>query len=147
MKRRNPNQTLQATDIVHEAYLHLLSGENLEWADRTHFVGIAAAAMRQVIVDYGRRKGALKRGGGGQRIPLRDTLALSKNDVLDVVSLDEALQKLKALHERQARVVELRFFGGLSLKEVAAILDVSLRTVEGDWHTARAWLYRELKEE
>lgn len=144
VRRIGHPQTLQGTDIVHEAYLSLVDHENLSFEDRSHFIAIAARAMRQVMVDYARRKYAIKRGGGREREPLRDTIALTPERDVTLLSLDEALEKLAELHPRQARIVELRFFGGLKLPEVAAALDVSLRTVEGDWHAAKAWLFREL---
>lgn len=140
--RRHP--TLQATDVVHEAYIKLVGQENLGRQDRTHFIAVAASAMRQVLVAYARKRDSKKRGGGWRRVPLRDTLAVSGKPDFDILCLDEALSRLEQLHERQVRVVELRFFGGLTCGEIAESLGVSAKTVEADWYSARAWLHREL---
>jgi RNA polymerase sigma factor (TIGR02999 family) len=147
VRRNTPHGTLQATDIVHEAYLNLVDQTAVDCNDRTHFVAIAAHAMRQVLAGYARRRGAQKRGGHWKRVPLRDTLALSETPDLDVLALDEALSALEELHERQARVVELRFFGGLDFKEIGGTLGISPRTAEADWYAGRAWLHRELGRE
>ena len=147
LRRYRRRQSLQATDVVHEAYLKLVGQEDVEWQDKTHFVSVAACAMRQVLVDHARKRSSRKRGGGWQRVPLRDTLGLSGKPELDMLCLDEALQKLQRLHGRQARVVELRFFGDLKYDEIAETLGVSARTVESDWYAARAWLHREMGNE
>jgi RNA polymerase sigma factor (TIGR02999 family) len=147
VRRNTPHQTLQATDIVHEAYLQLVDQSAVDCNDRSHFVALAAHVMRQVLAGYARKRGAQKRGGDRRRVPLRDTLALSTSPDLDIVSLDEALSRLESLHERQARVVELRFFGGLSFEEAAVALGVATKTAEADWYAAKAWLHRELTRE
>lgn len=135
--------TLQATALVHEVYLKVARlGE--DWAGRGHFFGVAASAMRSILVDHARSKRRVKRGGDGRRQALDDVHVVQGDDVLDIVALDDALVKLAALDARAARVVELMFFGGLTAKEIAEILDVTERTVERDWKVARAWLKSEL---
>ena len=144
MKRERRGHTLQATALVHEAYLRLIDHGEASERDREHFVGIAACAMRRVLIDHARSRGRSKRGGGVRRVPLQDDLALSPEPDLDLLGLDEALSRLQRADERRGRVVELRFFGGLTCEETASVLGVSLRTVEDDWYAARAWLRREL---
>ncbi len=147
LRQGRRGHTLQATEIVHEAFVNLVGLTDVEWNDRAHFLGVAASAMRQVLGEYARRRGAQKRGGGWQRVPLRDTLSVSNGPELDLLNLDEALSRLGELHERQARVVECRFFSGMTIEEAASALGVSAKTVEADWYAARAWLNRELSEE
>ena len=130
---------------VHEAFLNLIDADSVEWQGREHFIATAARAMRRVLVDHGRRRASKKRGGGWERTALEDTFALSGKPALDVLALEEALSRLQALDERKARVVELRFFGGLTNEEAGRVLDVSGRTVEDEWYAARAWLLRELE--
>ena len=145
--RRQPlNHTLQPTALVHEAYLRLVNQEDEKWKGRAHFFAVAAKAMRQILINHAERRGAAKRGGDRQRLTLNEELTPAPRREVDLLVLDEALTRLSALSERMGRVVELRFFGGLTVEEVAHVLDVSKRTVEGDWETARAWLSRELKE-
>ena len=145
LRKERRHHTLQPTELVHEAYLNIVDHRTVTWQDRAHFVAVAARAMRRILVEHARRRGALKRGGDRQRVPLQDTLALSGRATVDVLGLDEALGGLEQLDGRMARVVELRFFGGLNNEETAASLGVSVRTVENDWFAARAWLHRELK--
>jgi RNA polymerase sigma factor (TIGR02999 family) len=135
------NATLQPTALVHEAYLHLVDQTSASWKDRAHFLAVAAIAMRQIVIQRARARSAEKRGGGKQRI-LLDGQEESPEaaGAAELLALDEALGKLSQLHARQARVVELRFFGGLTTEETAAALGVSTRTVEFDWRAARAWL-------
>jgi RNA polymerase sigma factor (TIGR02999 family) len=147
MRRERRGHSLAATELVHEAYLNLVDETGVDWHDRTHFLSIAACAMRRVLVEHARKKAAQKRGGDRRRVPLRDKLALSVKEDLDPLHLEEALSALENPDERKARVVELRFFGGLTCKEVASALGVSLRTVEKDWYVARAFLHRELSGE
>ena len=144
MRGERRGHTLQGTELVHEAYLNLLDATGVDPHDRTHFLSIAACAMRRVLVEHARKRAARKRGGDRRRIPLRDTLVLSEKPDLDLLHLEEALCALENLDERKARVVELRFFSGLTCEEVASSLGVSLRTVEKDWYVARAFLHREL---
>ncbi len=138
--------TLQPTALVHEAFLRLVEQDAADYQGRTHFLATAATAMRAVLADYARARGAAKRGGGWCRITLDNAAALQPQSELDFVALDEALGRLAQLKERAARIVELRFFGGLSVEEVADCLGVSARTVKGDWRAARAWLRAELAE-
>lgn len=144
--RRQPdNHTLQPTALVHEAYLKLINQTSAQWNDRAHFFAVAAKAMRQILVNHAHARNAEKRGGGATRIVLADELAPVPQRDFDAIALDEALKRLAALDERKASVVELRFFSGLSVDEVAHVLNVSKTTVEADWRLARAWLSKELK--
>jgi RNA polymerase sigma factor (TIGR02999 family) len=145
LRRERSDHTLQPTALVHEAWIRLSAEAGSPWDNRARFFAIAAQAMRRILIDHARRKQADKRGGGAQRITLVTDITppLDSADV-DLLALDEALDRLAALDERQARVVELRFFAGLTVDEVAEALDVSARTVAGDWRLARAWLSREL---
>lgn len=141
----SPGQTLQATALVHEVYLKLVRQPAAGWRGRTHFKAVAARVMRNVLVDHARERAAAKRGGGWRRV----TISLGRAGGAELQAeqlpgLDEALERLARHDPRQARIVELRFFGGLTVQEVAAALDVSKRTVEGHWTHARAWLRREL---
>ena len=144
LSRERNDHTLQATELVNEAYLRL-AGSNIEWGDKTHFFAVAARAMRRVLVDHARARGRTKRMGQLQRVTLADGLGGTQEiDLERLLDLDDALERLAARDERQARVVELRFFAGFTVPEVADALGVSKRTVEGDWAHARAWLHREL---
>jgi RNA polymerase sigma factor (TIGR02999 family) len=144
LRRERPGHTLQPTALVHEAYLHLVDSTRLQWKDRVHFLAIAARAMRQVLVHHARARGAAKRGGGRDRITLHDAPGEAGLPGVEVLALEEALEELARLDERKARVVELRFFSGLTLPEAAAVLGVSISTAEDDWALARAWLGRRL---
>ena len=138
--------TLQATALAHEAYLRLVGRREAEWQGRTHFLAVASRAMRGILVDYARRRGAQKRGGGRAPVSLDTTMLSAGCRPVAFDELDQALEHLARLSERQARVVELRYFGGLTIEEAAEVLGVSPVTVKRDWATARAWLYRELSE-
>jgi RNA polymerase sigma factor (TIGR02999 family) len=145
MQRERSGHTLQATALVHEAYMRLVGGEPAEWQNRAHFFAIAAHTMRQVLLDYARRRHADKRGGAGIRKVDMDAELLVASDALeDVIAVDEALEKLAAIDPRQSRLVELRFFAGLSVEEAAEVLGVSAVTVKREWRLAKAWLRREL---
>jgi len=146
LKQERPDHTLQATALVHEAYMRLIKQEDVEWQNRAHFFGVAAQAIRRILVDHARHHQRVKRGGQRQRVQLEDGVALLDESGLDLLALDEAMNKLAEFNERAARVVELRFFGGLSRQEVGEFLSISLRTVADDWRLARAWLRRELSE-
>ena len=135
---------LQATALVNEAYLRLIDWKNVEWQSRAQFFAIASQIMRRILVDYARVQHREKRGGNVLQVSLSEAAGVALKGPGDLVALDEALQALEALSPRQSRVVELRFFGGLSLEETAEVLDVSVGTVRRDWSLARAWLYREL---
>lgn len=145
LRRERPWHTLQATALVHEAYVQLSRGGERPWRERDHFLATAARAIRRVLVNHAEAHKAQKRGGGGPRISLDDTpdLAAAGQEV-DVLALEEALERLERLDPRQSRIVELRFFGGLAIDEIARLLGVSPRTVDGDWAMARAWLAGEL---
>jgi RNA polymerase sigma factor (TIGR02999 family) len=148
MHRERPGQTIQATALVHEAYLRL-AGAGTPWSDERHFVGIAARSMRQILVERARARGAQKRWGGLDRVSLVESLAApgggdAVGDDAMLPALDEALARLEAIDAEQARIVELRFFGGLSIEEAAAALDMSPATLKRRWSLARAWLFREL---
>ena len=143
MRHERPGQTLQATALVHEAYLRL-AGPGQPWTDRRHFVGIAARAMRQILVERARARGADKRWGAQHRVSLRETLAGAEMPVDGIPALDEALVRLEAVDAEQARIVELRFFAGLTVDEAADALGISAATLKRRWSLARAWLYREL---
>jgi RNA polymerase sigma factor (TIGR02999 family) len=145
LRRERPGHTLQPSALVHEALVRFLAGDALtEFSDRRHLYAAAAQAMRQVLVDHARRRGATKRGGGRARVPLDQVLAAFDQQGLDVIELHQALDRLAQAHQRQAQVVTLRFFGGLSVPEVALTLEVSDTTVESDWRFARAWLRGQL---
>ena len=138
------DHTLQSAALVHEAYLRLIGLDPPQWESRTHFFAIAGHLMRQILVDYARRHGAAKRGGGICKISLDDALTPSKGNDLDIVAVDEALKELAKVDERQSRVVELRFFAGLSLEEISKVMDIAPATAQRDWVAARAWLHREI---
>jgi RNA polymerase sigma factor (TIGR02999 family) len=144
LRRERPDHTLAATDVVNEAFLKLLPLEGVDWQSRAHFYAIASRAMRNVLVDYAVRRNALKRGRGAQVMPLDESKASAELPFDDLVALGEALAQLERIDERQARVVECRFFGGLSLDETAEALGISPATVSRDWTFARAWLHRAL---
>jgi RNA polymerase sigma-70 factor (ECF subfamily) len=147
LRCERPDLTLQATALVHEAYVRLIKQEEVEWQNRAHFFALAAQAIRRILVDHARGHQRAKRGGDRQRVRLDENLVAPQERDQDVLAIDEALKDLARLHPRQAQIVELRFFGGLSLKEVAEFLQVSPRTVDGDWRMARAWLRRELQDD
>jgi RNA polymerase sigma factor (TIGR02999 family) len=141
------DHTLQPTALVHEAYLKMVDQSRVDWQGRTHFFAVAAQAMRRVLIDHARHHSRQKRGGGRHKIVLDEAVALSPQRDEEVLALDEALVRLAAVDARQAKIVELRFFGGLTVEEVGQVLGVSKRTIEGDWTMARAWLKRELSRE
>jgi RNA polymerase sigma factor (TIGR02999 family) len=147
MSRESRSHTLQPTALVHEAYIRLVDTSQIDWQGRTHFLAVGARVMRRLLIDHARGRGREKRGGGWHRVTLAEGVTPYADDELDLdqlLHLNRALDSLNELDERQARVVELRFFGGLTVPEVAGVLGVSQRTVEGDWTHARAWLKREL---
>ena len=144
MRAERPDHTLQPTALVNEAYLQLIGRSNREWGNRSHFFAVAAQAMRRILVDHARQKKAQKRDGGRQRVELLDTIAVSEERLDEILAVDEALKRLAEWDPRQAKVVELRFFGGMSDDEVAEVLGVHSRTVKRDWKVAKAWLNGEL---
>ena len=147
LARELSGRTLATTELVHEAYLRLIDQTRIEWSGRAHFLGVAAIAMRRILVERARGRGRIKRGGASIRVPL-EHVDLSAEERADlVVALDEALDRLRQLDERQARVVECRFFGGMTEEETAAAIGVGLRTAKRDWAKAKSWLYTELYDE
>ncbi len=144
MRRERPDHTLQATALINEAYLKLV-GEDIDWNSRAHFIGLAANVMRRVLVDYARAHNAEQRGGGLKRVEMQDELAISAAQLDEVEHLDEALKKLEKENPRQARVVELRYFGGLSVEQIGGLLGIAPRSVKRDWALARIWLFRQLR--
>jgi RNA polymerase sigma factor (TIGR02999 family) len=144
MNRQPPGHTLQTTALVNEAYLRLIDASQVRWQDRAHFFAVSAQLMRRILVDFARAKTNLKRGGGARQLSLEQAMEVSNERAADLVALDDALKALENMNPRQCRIVELRYFGGLSEEETAEALKISERTVRRDWSLARAWLYREL---
>lgn len=144
LQGERPGHTLQATALVNEAYLRLLGHADLDWKDRVHFFAAAAQSMRRILVDYARMRKAAKRPGARQRVELTDVLLISDGQLDDLIAVDELLTRLAQLDARQCRIVELRFFGGLTEDEVAEVLGIGVRTVSREWEHARAWLHGEL---
>ena len=145
LSRERPDHTIQTTALIHETYLRLVDQHEVDWESRTHFFAIAANLMRQILVDYARQKNRKKRGGDYLKLPLEAAeLVVGKEKSINLIALDEALNRLENIDGQQARIVELRYFGGLSLEETAGALKVSRTTVATDWTMAKAWLRREL---
>ena len=147
LRRERAGHTLQTTALIHEAYLRLVDQKNVHWQNRAHFFGLAAQLMRRILVDHARTKKRAKRGGSDVRVSLTGAQVLAKDQEVDVVALDEALNRLAQLDEQQSRIVELRFFSGLTVEETAEALSISPATVKRDWSMAKAWLHRELSSE
>jgi len=146
LRRERPDHTLQTTALIHEAYLRLIDQRDVNWQSRAHFFAISAQAMRRILVDYARTKHREKRGGDAFNLPLEEAAVMPVEEKsVDLIELDEALTRLAEIDEQEARIVELRYFSGLSTEETAAVLRVSTRTVERGWTMAKAWLLRELK--
>lgn len=146
MHRENPGHTLQTTALVNEAYLRLAHSKDMDWKDRAHFFAVSASIMRRILIDEARARRAERRGGAAQQITLDELVEIPQAPTQDLLALDEALDKLTRFDERKGKVVELRYFGGLSVEETAAVLKVSQDTVLRDWRLAKAWLLRELHE-
>ena len=144
MQRESPGHTLQTSALVNEAFLKLVDQRAVKWQNRAHFFGIAAQAMRRILVDHARAHSAGKRGGGERRVSLDDAPAIAGTVDVDVLALDEALTRLAAIDPQQSRVVELRFFGGLTMEETAEVMQISPATVGREWRMAKAWLFAEL---
>jgi len=144
MAGERPGHILQTTALVNEAYLRLIDWKNVQWQNRAHFFGLAAQIMRRILVDHARTRNSAKRGGDALQVTLSEAAGVAMQRTTDMVALDDALKTLEALDPRQSKVVELRFFGGLSLEETAEALRVSVATVRRDWSLAQAWLYREM---
>jgi RNA polymerase sigma factor (TIGR02999 family) len=145
MRGERPGHTLQTTALVNEAYLKLVDWKSVRWQNRAHFLGVSAQLMRRILVDYARRKSFQKRGGAAVRVALEEAETVAEPRDTDLVALDEALQSLARFDERKCRIVELRFFGGLSVEETAEVIGASPRTVQREWSLAQAWLFRELR--
>lgn len=147
MRGQKAGHTLQTTALVNEAFLRLVDSDRVNWQDRNHFFAICAQLMRRVLVDSARRKASLKRGGEKVHVTLNEQIDVPEKKEPEVVALDEALDRLAKLNQRQSNIVELRYFGGLTEEQIAETLEISTRTVRRDWNLARAWLYRELGQE
>jgi len=144
MRQERPDHTLQPTALVNEAYLRLMGSEAKDWNNRAHFFATAAVVMRRILVDHARQRAAAKRPGGKQRVEIDEKLASTRPRVEELLVLDDALTRLAAWNPRQARLVEMMYFGGLTEEEAAGVLDISVRTVKRDWTSARAWLHAQL---
>jgi RNA polymerase sigma factor (TIGR02999 family) len=145
LRRERPDHTLQPTALVHETYLRLID-QNVSWQNRAHFFGVAAQMMRRILVDHARSRLAAKRGSGGVKISLDDALNLSDERAGDFIALDEALERLAEFDEQKSKIVELRFFGGLSIEETAEVLGIGTATVTRQWRMAKAWLYQQVSQ-
>jgi len=145
LRGERPDHTLQATALVHEAYLRLIDQREVRWQNRAHFFGIASQMMRRVLVNHALARAAGKRGGGAQKIQLEEAEGLAVSPEVEILALDEAMKQLEKLDPLQNRVVELRYFGGLTVEEAAEVLNLSAATVKREWSTARLWLRRQLK--
>lgn len=145
-RRQAPDHTLQPTALVHEAFLRLMGTRETDWASRAHFLAVAARAMRHILINHAERRAALKRGGDRRRVPLRDAVASAPTHELDLLALNEALSALEAISARRAQVVEMKCFGGMTIEEIARVIDVSTTTVENDWRFARAWLAQRIED-
>jgi RNA polymerase sigma factor (TIGR02999 family) len=146
MRRERIDHTLQTTALVHEAYLKLVEQRSVNWQSRAHFFGVAAQIMRRILVDHARKQMREKRNGGVRALPLMEGLVFTPDSRVNLVELDSALERLAAIDGRQAKIVELRFFGGLTVEEAAEVLGMSAKTVKRDWSMAKAWLHGELKQ-
>ena len=145
MARERLNHTLQPTALVHEAYLRLVDQRQVDWRNRAQFVGVAAVMMRRILLNHARDRAAAKRGGDAERLSVSSAVEAFERQPLDVIALNDALERLSALDQRKGRVVELKFFGGLTTQEIAEVLQLSVATVERDWNFARAWLFDALE--
>lgn len=146
IRKEKPGHSLDASALVNEAYVRLIDWKAVEWQNRSHFFAVAAKMMRRILVDHAARRQHLKHGAGAVRVTLSDVKLMVDEPGIDIIALDAAMLKLAAFDERKSRIVELRFFGGLTEEEVAGFLDVPLRTVQREWNLARAWLFRELQD-
>jgi RNA polymerase sigma factor (TIGR02999 family) len=144
LRRERDGHTLQSTALVHEAFLRLVNQHNVQWQGRAHFFGIAAQMIRRILVDHARAQRAAKRGAGAVRLELDEALAVAQQRDLDLIALDDALERLATMDRRQSRIVELRFFAGLSVEDTADVMGISTATVKREWSSARAWLFREV---
>ena len=146
LSRQQSGHTLQPTALVHEAYLRLVRYDSIDWRDRAHFFAMAAQIMRQILVDYARKQTASKRGGNAVTVVMDEASVVAKQTSLDLLALDDALKQLASLDPRQSQIVELRFFGGLSIEETAQAVNISPATIKREWATARLWLIHEMND-
>ena len=146
LRRERPGQTLQTTALIHEAYLRLADYEKVRWEGRAHFLGVAAQAMRRILVERARRRGSAKRGNGARQVSLDEAALVSSDGIEELLEIERALRSLEAVDPRRGRIVELRFYGGLSVEETADVLEISSATVKREWRSAKAWLYRAVQE-
>jgi RNA polymerase sigma factor (TIGR02999 family) len=144
LQRERSDHTLQATGLVHEAYLRLVDQSTTSWQNRAHFFSVAAQVMRRILVDHARARQAAKRGGVREKLQFDEEIAAAEERAVDLISLDDALQNLVTFDDRKSRIVELRFFGGLTIEEIAEVLEISPRTIRREWRLAKAWLRREI---
>ena len=147
MRRERNGNTLQTTELVHEAYTRLLGKQDVDWQNRSHFFGVTAQVMRHILIDHARRRQFAKHGGDVRQVSFDNATVMTQQRAAELVALDEALMTLEQIDPRKSRVVELRYFGGLSLEETAEVLDISVMTVRRDWRAAKAWLFRRMKDE
>jgi RNA polymerase sigma factor (TIGR02999 family) len=147
LRHQRPDHTLQPTALVNEAYLKLIDISDVDWQDRAHFFAFASQTMRHILVDYARTQAREKRGGGAQKLSLDEAISFSKETEVDLLSLDEALRELAAIDQQQGKIVELRFFGGLTVEETAVVLHISPATVKREWRIAKAWLFKRMRNE
>ncbi|HEU0251746.1 MAG TPA: sigma-70 family RNA polymerase sigma factor [Pyrinomonadaceae bacterium] len=147
VQRERDGHTLQTSALVNEAYLRLAGQQSVDWQNRAHFFGVTAQVMRHILIDHARRRRYVKHGGEVRVIPISEAAEMSMQRASELIALDEALEELSKLDQRKSRVVELRYFGGLSLEETAEVLQISLMTVRRDWRAAKAWLYKAMKDE
>ena len=147
MRQERPGHTLQTTALINEAYLRLIGWKNVRWENRAHFFGVSAQLMRKILVDFARSRNYAKRGAGARVISLEEAPGVSRGPAHDILALDDALQRLVVIDPRKSQIVELRFFGGLSLEETAEVLNVSSRTIRREWELAKVWLAREMNSE
>jgi RNA polymerase sigma-70 factor (ECF subfamily) len=147
MRREQPGHSLQTTDLVNEAYLRLVDHKGMQWQNRAHFYAVAAQAMRRILVDHARSRNCAKRGGGERRVGLEQVADLAQDKAIEMIMLDDALTKLAALDQRKSKIVELRYFGGMSVEETAEVLGISPVTVMREWSTAKGWLLRAMSPE
>jgi RNA polymerase sigma factor (TIGR02999 family) len=143
-RREKPGHTLQSTAVVHEAFMRLVNQRDVRWQNRAHFYGIAAQMIRRILLDYARSRQAGKRGAGAVKLQLDDALGVPEQKSLDILALNDALDRLSEMDERQSRIVELRYFSGLSIEETGEVMQLSPATIKREWNSARAWLFREM---
>lgn len=145
MRRERPGHTLQTSALVNEAYMRLVDYKQMHWQSRAHFFAVAAQAMRRILVEHARKRHFAKRGGGAVQVSLDEAATVSEKQAADLIALDDALTGLEAIDPRKSRIVELRYIGGLNIEETAEVLGISPATVQREWRSAKAWLYREIK--